>query len=376
MLKMLKDLAEFFTLTKKINYFVNQNFKIVFYSENKTYQKYSKILLDYLINSYPNQILYASSDKNDFIENKNLINLYVGKRYSLQYFFSKLKAKNLFTTTIDLGNNILLKTKNINNYVYYFHSPVSTTKVYTAKAFDNYDTILCIGNFQKKEIQKREQIKSINKKKLIECGYFYFDYLNIKIEKNFQSEEILLAPSWNYNEKNFINEDFDLIIEHLLKRDFKVRFRPHPEHFKRSLKFINYIKDKYISQKFYLDEEIENYYSMKKAKCLITDNSGIAIEFSLVLKKPVFYYESKSKIHNTDLKYFEEMLNIEEYIKKEFGYIFDKSGIKDLEILINNNIGKHNDQKLIKIDNFLKKNFYNFNKTNQFLKDNIENILN
>ena len=50
---MLKDLAEFFTLTKKINYFVNQNFKIVFYSENKTYQKYSKILLDYLINSYP-----------------------------------------------------------------------------------------------------------------------------------------------------------------------------------------------------------------------------------------------------------------------------------------------------------------------------------
>ena len=333
-------------------------------------------LLDYLINSYPNQILYASSDKNDFIENKNLINLYVGKRYSLQYFFSKLKAKNLFTTTIDLGNNILLKTKNINNYVYYFHSPVSTTKVYTAKAFDNYDTILCIGNFQKKEIQKREQIKSINKKKLIECGYFYFDYLNIKIEKNFQSEEILLAPSWNYNEKNFINEDFDLIIEHLLERNFKVRFRPHPEHFKRSLKFINYLKDKYISQQFFLDEEIENYYSMKNAKCLITDNSGIAIEFSLVLKKPVFYYESKSKIHNTDIKYFEEMLNIEEYVKKEFGYIFDKSGIKDLEILINNNIGKHNDQKFIKIDNFLKKNFYNFNKTNQFLKDNIENILN
>ena len=328
MLKTLKNLFEFFRLFKIINKFANQNFKIVFYSENQTYQKYSYILLNYLAEKYPNEILYVTSDKNDVLENKKIIFLHIGNQFLLQFFFLKLKAKNLITTTTDLGNNILSKTKKVKNYIYYFHSPVSTTKVYTTKAFDNYDTILCIGEFQKNEIQKREEMENINKKKLIECGYFYFEYLNKKINQNVIPDEILLAPSWNYDEKNFINEDFDLIIEHLIENNLKVRFRPHPEHLKRSSKFINHLKDKYLSKNFIFDNEIENYISMEKAKCLITDNSGIAIEYILILKKPVFYFESKYKIHNKDVSKFEDMFNVEEYIKKEFGYILKKLKLK------------------------------------------------
>ena len=154
MLQILNNLSEFFKLFEKINKFTNNNFKIVIYSENKTYQKYSKILIDNLIEKFPNQILYATSDKDDFINDANIKNLYIGKSYSLQYFFTKIKSENLITTTIDLGNNLLKKTNNIKNYIYFFHSPVSTTKVYTSAAFDNYDTILCIGDFQKNEIQK------------------------------------------------------------------------------------------------------------------------------------------------------------------------------------------------------------------------------
>ena len=165
MLKTLKNLFEFFRLFKIINKYANQNFKIVFYSENQTYQKYSYILLNYLAENYPHEVLYVSSDKNDVLENKKIIYLHIGNQFLLQFFFIRLKAKNLFTTTTDLGNNILSKTKKVKNYIYYFHSPVSTTKVYTAKAFDNYDTILCIGEFQKNEIQKREEID--NKKVLI-----------------------------------------------------------------------------------------------------------------------------------------------------------------------------------------------------------------
>ena len=37
-----------------------------------------------------------------------------------------------------------------------FHSPISTTKSYTAKAFDNYDIIMCNANFQIEEIKVRE----------------------------------------------------------------------------------------------------------------------------------------------------------------------------------------------------------------------------
>ena len=375
MLKTLKNLFEFFRLFKIINKYANQNFKIVFYSENQTYQKYSYILLNYLAENYPHEVLYVSSDKNDVLENKKIIYLHISNQFLLQFFFLRLKAKNLFTTTTDLGNNILSKTKKVKNYIYYFHSPVSTTKVYTAKAFDNYDTILCIGEFQKNEIQKREEIDNINKKKLVECGYFYFEYLNKKINQNVIPDEILLAPSWNYDEKNFINEDFDLIIEHLIENNLRIRFRPHPEHLKRSSKFINYLKDKYSSKDFIFDNEIENYISMEKAKCLITDNSGIAIEYILILKKPVFYFESKYKIHNKDVSKFEDMFNIEEYIKKEFGYIFEKAQIKNLKKFINDNLKNFDNEKVLKINNFLNKNFYNFNKTSNFLDNNIKKII-
>ena len=375
MLKTLKNLFEFFRLFKIINKYANQNFKIVFYSENQTYQKYSYILLNYLAENYPHEVLYVSSDKNDVLENKKIIYLHIGNQFLLQFFFLRLKAKNLFTTTTDLGNNILSKTKKVKNYIYYFHSPVSTTKVYTAKAFDNYDTILCIGEFQKNEIQKREEMENINKKKLIECGYFYFEYLNKKINQNVIPDEILLAPSWNYDEKNFINEDFDLIIEHLIENNLRIRFRPHPEHLKRSSKFINYLKGKYSSKDFIFDNEIENYISMEKAKCLITDNSGIAIEYILILKKPVFYFESKYKIHNKDVSKFEDMFNIEEYIKKEFGYIFEKAQIKNLKKFIDDNLKNFDNEKVLKINNFLNKNFYNFNKTSNFLDNNIKKII-
>ena len=53
---------------------------------------------------------------------------------------------------------------------------MSTTKVYTAGAFDSFDIILCNGDYQLKEIRKREMIKKIREKQIIQTGYFYLDY--------------------------------------------------------------------------------------------------------------------------------------------------------------------------------------------------------
>ena len=205
------NIKNYLSIFKNINSITSKKYKIIFYSENKNYQKYTLILIDFLITKFPGEILYVSSNKLDFINNDKIKNLYIGKGLMLQYFFSKIQSSNLITTTTDLGNNIIKKNKFVDNYIYYFHAPVSTTRVYTTKAFDNYDTILCIGNFQINEILKREKIKKINKKKLHECGYFYFDYLINKINLNHNKDEILIAPSWNYNEKKYINNSIDTI---------------------------------------------------------------------------------------------------------------------------------------------------------------------
>ena len=375
MINFFTNIKNYLFIFKNINSITSKKYKVVFYSESKNYQKYALILIDFLITKFPGEILYVSSDKLDFINNDKIKNLYIGKGLMLQYFFSKIQALNLITTTTDLGNNIIKKNKFVDNYIYYFHAPVSTTRVYTTKAFDNYDTILCIGNFQINEILKREKIKKINKKKLHECGYFYFDYLINKINLNHNKDEILIAPSWNYNEKNFINEDFENIIDELIKKNLKVRFRPHPEHFKRSRSFIEKISKKFNTENFTLDTNLENIESMEKAICLITDNSGIAIEFSLIMKKPVLYFDSLSKIHNKEVDDYKELINLEDEVRDNFGYKFSKNEIHKLKDLINLSKNDFDLNKKKNIDKFLDLNFFNISKTKFFLEKNINNIL-
>ena len=75
----------------------------------------------------------------------NLVNVYIGHGFLLQYFFKSITTDNLFMTLTDLNNNIIKRNSFVKNYIYFFHGAVSTTRIYTSTAFDNYDTILCNG---------------------------------------------------------------------------------------------------------------------------------------------------------------------------------------------------------------------------------------
>ena len=280
----------------------------------------------------------------------------------------------MFLTLTDLDNTIVKRNKFIKNYIYFFHGAVSTTKVYTSTAFDNYDTILCNGDYQVNEIQLREDLQNLKKKKLIKSGYPYFDYLNSKLNKNDVNDEILIAPSWNKNKKNFINENFEKIIDKTLKSGFKVRFRPHPENLKRSQMFLNSIKKKFISEFFTFDDEPENYKAFEKAKCLITDNSGISIEFLLLMRRPIIYFDDFDKIHNNQAENFKNLETIDDRIKFRFGSFFKENEIDDLKNIIEQSIlsFKENNEE---IDKFTDTNFFNFKKTSNFIDNNLANIL-
>jgi len=336
--------------------------KFLFFSENKNYQKYSYLLIETLIKKYPNEVYYVSSDIDDKINNPDVNNIFIGKGLLRNIFFLIIRAQNIFLTLTDLGNHVVKKPENVDRYIYYFHGAVSTTKAYTATAFDNYDIILCNGDYHLNEIRKRESIKKIKKKILIKAGYFYFDYLNNKKNTQIVADEILIAPSWNYNQKDFINENLEEIIQLALNKGHVVKFRPHPESFKRSMLTINHFRKKFSNQKFILDETSENINSMEKAKCLITDNSGIAIEYVLLFKKPVLYFENNDKIHNTEFNNYTDLITMDQKVKESFGYTFTKENIKDLDVLIDKSILEFKN-KDAKINDFINNNFYNYGTT-------------
>ena len=83
-------------------------------------------------------------------------------------FFNNLTASYIFLTLTDLDNHIVKKNSKVDKYIYYFHSPISTTKSYTTRAFDNYDIIMCNANFQIEEIKAREKLNNLKKKYLIQ----------------------------------------------------------------------------------------------------------------------------------------------------------------------------------------------------------------
>ena len=353
----------FFSLNSIIN-LRNIKPKFIFFSENKSYQKYSKPIIDVLCEEYPNEVYYFSIDEEDKINDKRVKSYFINYLL-IKFFFNNVNTENMFLTLTDLDNHFIKKTKKVDKYIYYFHSPISTTKSYTPKAFDNYDTIMCNGNFQIEEIRSRETLKKLNKKELIPTGYLYLDFLKENIDIKKDNNHILIAPSWNYNLKNSINENFIKLIEILLDKKQKVIFRPHPEHYKRSKKILQYIKNKFLNENFEFDNNSENINSMEKAKCLITDNSGIAIEFIITLKRPVLYLDEFDKIHNTEFNNYSALKTIDYKIKKNFGYLFKEKEFNQIDLIINNSIEDFKN-KVPMLDSFINENFANYGKTKDY----------
>ena len=374
---LINKISQQYLIFTNILYVFNKKFKFLFYSEDKTYQKYSYNIIRILSKRYPNQVFYTSSDPNDKIKNLNVKNIFVGDGFFAKLFFLILKAEYFFLTLTDLDNHSLKKTKNVKKYIYYFHAPVSTFKNYTETAFDNYDIILCNGPNHITEIRKREKLKNLKEKKLIKTGYFYFDYLSEKISLNIKPNKVLVAPSWNYDCENFINENFVRIIDTLLKKKFFVIFRPHPEHFKRSKNILENIRFTHKdSNLFHFDDTNENINSMEKSKCLITDASGISIEYLFLTKRPVLYLNDIDKVHNKDFLNYSNIDSIDSLVKNNFGYNFYIKDIDKIDLIIDEAI-KNLNTKIPLLSSFVSDNFFNFGSTKKNFDLIIENqILN
>ena len=373
MFKLIAKIKSNFSILRNIFILADKKIKFIFYSESRFYQKYSFPIIEILIKKYPNQVYYVSSDIDDKINISNICNLFIGNGLLMRIFFLIVKAEYFFLTLTDLDNHHIKKNKNVKKYIYYFHAAGSTFKGYTKKAFDNYDIILCNGQFQKNEIQFRENQKRIKKKKLILSGYLYFDYILKNIDFKQDANEILFAPSWTYKYKNFINENCSEIINELLKKGYNVSFRPHPEHFKRSSETLKYIKAKFNSLKtFRFDDNSESLKSMQKAKCLITDNSGIYLEYMLILNRPVLFLEGIDKIHNEDYNDYKKFVPLEQKFKNEFGTFFSKNEIKNIDQLVEKSIQNFN-LKIPQLNSLKQNSFFNFGKTIERFETILEN---
>ena len=314
---------------------------IVFYSENENSMLIFKSLISELTNKHNLNICYVTSSKDESIlkkPNNRIKSFFIGDGVVRTKFFLNLKAKILIMTMPDLETFHIKKSKVYPvHYVYLFHSMVSTHLIYRRSAFEHFDSIFCVGNYQLDEIRSTEKLYNLKPKNLIRYGYGHLDNLlekyskRIRLPKNNENKlHILLAPSWS---DDGLFENFgEKVIDILLREGYKVTFRPHPMSQKKSKKKIDRMTEKFSkNESFLLEQNIFNFDSFLFSDIMITDWSGAALEFAFAFEKPVLFIDVPKKINNPEYEKIPQV-PIEVSIREKIGKIILPT---DLELIPN-----------------------------------------
>ena len=316
---------------------------IVFYSENEYDFIFFKSIVEKLTQEYDTKICYVTSSKTDHMlscNDKNILPFYIGDGVAHKNFFINLKATILIMTMPDLETFHIKRSKVYPvHYVYIFHSLASTHYIYRKNAFDNFDTIFCTGDYQINEIQEREREFNLGEKKLVKHGYGRLDTLidearSTDIRKSTSNNKVvLIAPSWGAN--GLIETKGQEIISILLDSGFDVILRPHPMTIKKSNKVIQKIEKEFKDNlNFKLETDIRNTESFFLCDYMISDWSGVAIEYAFAFEKPILYVDTPQKINNPECDQI-NLVPLEEKIRSQIGEVVSLSELSLIPSKIN-----------------------------------------
>lgn len=273
----------------KINLNVKKN--IVFYSEGGQYWHLFKPIIEEL-NNLNIECTYFTSDKFDEglkFRSTKFDSLFIGdSRFSL-ISLNYLQAKILVMTIPQLEVMELKRSKKVGYFVHLIHSPIDTL-FYNKFAFDYFDCVMCSGKHQIESIRLLEAKRGTAKKKLLKTGLTYYDVMekNKKIEKQ-KLTTVLIAPSWiNKSVLTKNVKKLSEVIEVLLKNNYIVIFRPHPQMLQAKQKEMDDLEQVLsVYKSLIIDKSPSGVGSMNKADVIISDLSGVIFDFFFVYKKPI-----------------------------------------------------------------------------------------
>ncbi|MDB5196589.1 MAG: preprotein translocase YidC subunit [Flaviaesturariibacter sp.] len=314
--------------SKKI---INKKFDVLFYAENAYYFQYFRHLFTVLTDAGNLAIGYITSDKTDPVLNlqkSGLETFYLEK--TLLFAFPKLQSKVMILTMPDLQNYAFKRSAGVQNYLYVFHALVSIHQQYAAKAFDHFDAFLCCGAYHQDELRELEALHGLPAKTKIEYGYPLIDELKSKVALAGapNQKRLLIAPSWY--EAGILSTCLMPLLENLQPTNREITIRPHPEFLKRNKKEVAQLQY-YIRQhpNLSLDLSPDVYDCLSHTAILITDRSGIALEYAFATGRPVLFINTAPKIKNPEWEQFISV-PVENRTRRLIGIEVEKDQLQDI----------------------------------------------
>ena len=324
---------------------------IVFYAENKASINHFKTLICELTEKMNLDICYVTSVRDDPMltsKNQKIKSFYIGDGAARTKFFLTLKARILVMDMPDLDKFHIKRSKLYPvHYIYIFHSMFSVHSYLRQGAIDNYDTIFCVGPHHVNEIRETEKVYGLKPNNLVLYGYGRLDTL-LEQKKNFQQTNldlkdlILITPS--YGENNLLETCGIKLIDILLKSNFKVMLRPHFKTFRDSAKLIDTIKKRFEGNPdFILEKGVILPNLFHNSRCMISDWSGISLEYAFTFEHSVIFIDVPKKILNPNSNDI-SLEPIEISIRDKIGHILSPNTLEKIPSLIRD-LDK-NDQKI------------------------------
>ena len=316
--------------------------QVTFYSEGKNYWPHLQGLLKATLKKTGFSVCYISSSLEYpglFMKHPKLNTFFIGMASVRDYFFKNVGTDVMVMTMPDLHKYQIKRSKHNVHYIYVQHSLVSLHHIYRHGAFDHYDTICAAGPHHVEEIRAIEAKYDLPQKKVSKIGYSRLDYLiknlntkqslvNLKEKTN---KIILIAPSWG--SRGIIESGLGKnLTDQLLNLGHQVILRPHPQTIKFSKEKIEEIKNKHKNNlSFNYEGSVSGQESLFQSDIMISDWSGVALEYAFAFNKPIIFCDLPKKINNPnhhDIK----IEPIEISIREKIGVVWD--GISPLHKMI------------------------------------------
>ena len=278
---------------------------LVFQSEGGKYWQVFQPVLKAL-DKYDIKYGFVTPDKNDPVFTsglKNVVAVCPGKELMTLSYMNRIKAKIVVSTTPQLDVYMLKWSKHVGKYVHLFHAPADIG-MYEMYAFDNYDTLLCTGAYQKEAIRSIEKNRHEKAKELLDTGCTYYDYMIEELKKLPQKQDegltVLYAPAWG--ERSSVVKYGTAVIDRLAEAGIRVIFRPHPQMYVSDKETIAAVESKIKGNSLIeLDRARTAAACMARSHAMVTDISGVIFDYALLFEKPIFLVNAEYNLGGYDV---------------------------------------------------------------------------
>lgn len=266
---------------------------IAIFTDSKRYYSMFKPLCDEL-EARGEKVTYLTAEEDDPLLNEKYENVsaeFIGTGNKAFARMNLLKSDIVLSSTPGLG---VYQWKRSRDVKWYIHIPHMANDITTYKMFalDYFDAVLVSGDYQEEQIRSLEALRGLKAKEVRLVGLPQFDALKQRLENEGKIKSdvttVMIAPSWGSS--SIFNRYGGKIIDALLKTDYRIIIRPHPQSYTSEKELIDSLMSQYPqNDRLEWDRSTDNFMSLNKADILISDFSGVIFEFALVFGKPVIY---------------------------------------------------------------------------------------